>query len=62
MTAVEIKKEINKVLDQVPETLLPEILNLVKGVQSDESSVSELASNFRKILSEDSELLRRLAQ
>ena len=61
MTAIEIKKEITKVLDQVPEKLLVDILDLIKEVQS-ENSKSNLTSNFKKILSEDSDLLHKLAQ
>jgi hypothetical protein len=62
MTVVQIKKEINKVLDQVPEKLLVDILDLIKEVQSEKSSNSTLTSNFKKILSEDSEVLHKLAQ
>lgn len=62
MTTIEIKKEITKVLDQVPEKLLVDILNLLKEVQSEQSSRSTLTSNFKKILSEDSNLLQKLAQ
>lgn len=62
MTAIEIKREINKVLDQVPEKLLVDILDLIKEVQLDNSSNSTLTSNFKKILSEDSDLLHKLAQ
>lgn len=62
MTAIEIKKEINKALDQVPEKLLVDILELIKEVQLDKSSNSTLTSNLKKILSEDSDLLHKLAQ
>ena len=62
MTAIEIKKEITKVLDQVPEKLLVDILNLIKEVQSEKSSSTNLTSNLKKILSEDSDLLHKLAQ
>lgn len=62
MTATEIKKEIRKVLDKVPEDLLADILDLLKEVQSDPTSKSTLTSNFGKILSEDSDLLHKLAQ
>lgn len=62
MTAIEIKKEINKALDQVPEKFLVDILDLIKEVQLDKSSNSTLPSNFKKILSEDSDLLHKLAQ
>lgn len=61
MTAIEIKKEINKALDQVPEKLLVDILDLIKKVQS-ENSNSTLTSNLKKILSEDGDLLHKLAQ
>ena len=59
MTAIEIKKEINKALDQVPEKLLVDILNLIKEVQSDNSK-STLTSNLKKILFEDNDLLQEL--
>jgi 1,2-phenylacetyl-CoA epoxidase catalytic subunit len=62
MTAIEIKKEINKALDQVPEKFLVDILDLIKEVQLEKSSYSTLASNLKKILSEDSDLLHKLAQ
>jgi len=62
MTVIEIKKEINKALDQVPEKLLVDILDLIKEVQLDKSSNSTLTSNFKKILSEDNDLLHKLAQ
>lgn len=62
MTTTEIKKEIHKVLEQVPENLLGDILDLLKEVQSKKSSKSTWTSNFKKILEEDSELLHKLAQ
>ncbi len=63
MTAIEIKKEINKVLDQVPEKLLVDILELIKEIQAEKSINSNtLTSNFNKILSEDSDVLHKLAQ
>lgn len=62
MTTLEIKKEISKVLDQVPEKLLADILDLLKKVQSKETSNATLTANFKKILEEDSDLLHKLAQ
>jgi hypothetical protein len=62
MTALEIKKEITKALDQVPENLLVDILDLLKEVQADTSAKYNLTSNLKKILSEDSDLLHKLAQ
>ena len=62
MTVVEIKREINTVLEQVPENLLIDILNLIKEVQSNKESSPTIISDLKKILSEDSDLLHKLAQ
>ncbi len=62
MTTTEIKKEIHKVLEQVPENLLADILTILKEVQSEKATKSTLTSNFNKILAEDSEVLHKLAQ
>ena len=62
MTVVEIKREINTVLEQVPENLLIDILNLIKEVQSNKDSSPTIISDLKKILSEDSDLLHKLAQ
>lgn len=61
MTAIEIKKEISKALDQIPDNILVDILNLIKEVQTENSSAT-LTSNLKKILSEDGDLLNNLAQ
>ena len=62
MTAVQIKNEIQKVLDQVPEIVLQDILDFVKELQVQSPDQVKLASNLRKIISEDRGLLQRLAQ
>lgn len=62
MTTIQIKKEIVKVLDRVPEKLLQDILDLLKEVESEKAMNNKLASHLKKILSEDSELLDKLAQ
>ncbi len=63
MTTLQIKKEINKALDQVPDELLVDILGLILEVKSENPADSKtLISNFRKILSEDNDLLHKLAQ
>jgi hypothetical protein len=61
MTTIDIKNEITKALDHVPDNILVDILDLIKEVQSDVSK-STLPSNLKKVLSEDSDLLDRLAQ
>jgi mRNA-degrading endonuclease RelE of RelBE toxin-antitoxin system len=62
MTSVQIKNEIQKVLDQVPETVLQDILDFVKELQTQSPEQIKLTNNLRKILSEDKGLLQRLAQ
>ena len=62
MTVIEIKKQINTTLEQVPEERLIDILNLLKEVQLDKNSNPTLISDLKKILSEDSDLLHKLAQ
>lgn len=62
MTVIEIKKQINTVLEKVPEELLIDILDLLKEFQLDKNSNPTLISDLKKILSEDSDLLHKLAQ
>jgi hypothetical protein len=62
MTAKQIKTEIQKVLDSVPEMVLEDILNYLKTIQSKPSDAISLSQNIRKILNEDRELLEKLAQ
>jgi hypothetical protein len=62
MTAMEIKDEIQKVLTEVPEYVLPEILNYLKEVQQLSSEQVKLNQHLSQILNEDKELLERLAQ
>ena len=62
MTSIEIKTEIQKVLDQVPESVLQDILDFLKELQTKSVDDIKLANNLRKIISEDRELLEKLAQ
>ncbi|MDN3549028.1 hypothetical protein [Mucilaginibacter aquaedulcis] len=62
MTSVQIKNEIQKALDQVPETVLQDILDFVKELQTQTPEQIKLTNNFKKILLEDKSLLQRLAQ
>ena len=62
MTAIEIKTEIQKVLDQVPESILQDVLDFLKELQTKSVDDIKLANNLRKIISEDRELLEKLAQ
>lgn len=62
MTKTQIKTEIQKVIDSIPEGVLQDVLDFLKELQVQEEDKVRLTSNLRKILSEDRELLERLAQ
>lgn len=62
MTKAEIKIEIQKVLDNVPENVLHDILDLLKELQNESSERIGLTHSLRQILLEDKELLAKLAK
>jgi division protein CdvB (Snf7/Vps24/ESCRT-III family) len=62
MSKSEVKEEINKVLDNVSEEALESILSYLKGLISKPLENQILSNNLNKILSEDKEVLERLAQ
>lgn len=62
ITNEQLKEEIQKALDEVPETALEDILKYLKEVRSKSSDKVEMSRNLRKILNEDKALLDRLAQ
>lgn len=62
MTTKEIKSEIQKALDNIPENALQVILEYLKELQRKPADQIKLAKNRRDILNEDKELLERLAR
>lgn len=62
MTKQQLKSEIQKVLDNVPETVLEDILRYLKDLESKPASQVEMSGYLKKILNEDKELLEKLAQ
>jgi hypothetical protein len=62
MKAEDIKFEIQKSLDNVPESVLQEVLTFLKQVEGKSADEVNLVINLRDILSEDKELLERLAK
>jgi hypothetical protein len=62
MTKTEIKIEIQKVLDNVPENVLQDILDLLKGLQNQPLDKLEITHSLLQIIAEDKELLEKLAQ
>jgi hypothetical protein len=62
MTTNEIKSEIQKSLDRVPESVLHDILDFLKQAENQTSDRLSLMKNLKNILTEDKELLERLAK
>jgi len=62
MTTREIKSEIQKVLDKVPEALLGDILNYLKSIREKSARTVHLSKDISRIIAEDKELLEKLAQ
>lgn len=56
MTTTQIKTEIQKVLDNVPESALKDVLELLRELQSSTPQQIKLTGNLRQILKEDKEL------
>ena len=62
MTIKELKSEIQKSLDNVPESILADILALLKQAEGQPDNQVNLTRNLREILTEDKNLLERLAK
>lgn len=62
MSTAELKSEIGKVLDKVPEDTLQSVLMYLKSIVDMPKEKVQLSGNLRTILEEDKELLQKLAQ
>jgi hypothetical protein len=62
MTKTQVKAEIQKVLDSVPESVLQDVLDFLKVLQSQPTEKVKQTNNLRQILAEDKDLLEKLAQ
>ena len=62
MTREQIKTEIQKTLDKVPESVLTDVLELLKQAEKLPADQERLFSNLKEILREDKNLLERLAK
>jgi mRNA-degrading endonuclease RelE of RelBE toxin-antitoxin system len=62
MTTNEIKSEIQRALDNVPENALQAILEYLKELEGKTADQIKLAKNLRDILHEDKDLLEKLAK
>jgi hypothetical protein len=62
MTLSEIRFEIKKEIDQLPESILPEILAVLHRLKAESSCEDRRQRSFKKIPEENDGLFRRLAQ
>jgi hypothetical protein len=62
MSKDEIKYEINKVLDLLPDKALEDLLSFLKNIESKSKDSLLDSSRLKNILTEDKELLQKLAQ
>jgi len=62
MTTIQIKAEIDKLLNQIPDDALQSVLDLLTEIKAQPADQTRLAANIKKIITEDKELLKRLAQ
>ena len=59
---MEIKEEINQIVETLPEDVLSELLQYLRQIKKGSKSQLHLPMNPNTILAEDDELLERLAQ
>jgi len=62
MSRDELKEELDKVLESVPDELLEDVLDYIKVLIANPSNNIQLTSNLREIINEDKGLLQRLVQ
>ncbi len=62
MSRDELKEEISKVLADVPEDMLEDILDYLKLLVSNPKEKLSMTAKLRQIISEDEELLQKLAK
>ena len=62
MTTQDLRKEINKVIQKVPDELLEEVLSYLKKFEKASKKNYESVNHLKQILKEDQELLDRLAK
>ena len=62
MSRDELKEEISKVLADVPEDMLEDILDYLKLLVSNPKEKLSMTAKLRQIILEDEELLQKLAK
>ena len=62
MTTTEIKNEIKKTIDDLPDIILADVLDYLKKLKNTSEDKRILSKNLSSILREDTALLQRLAK
>jgi hypothetical protein len=62
MTTKDLRKEISRVIEKVPDDFLTEILNYLKEVENKTKQDLSSLNRIKRILKEDQELLEKLAK
>jgi hypothetical protein len=62
MTRETLKKEISKIIDNMPDRLLEQVYKSLKGFKPDRSSKIDISKHLDRILQDDKGLLDRLAK
>jgi hypothetical protein len=62
MTSIQLKAEIQKELENIPEDVLQSVLEYLKLIQKQTPDQIRMDINIKRIFLEDDELLKRLAQ
>ena len=61
MSGQEIRQELHKVVDNIPDDILQNVLDYFKALEHSSKDRIKLSQNLRTILMEDNELLHKLA-
>jgi hypothetical protein len=62
MTTKDLRKEINRVIEKVPDDFLAEILTYLKEVENKTEQDLSSIQRIKRILKEDKDLLEKLAE
>lgn len=61
MSGQEIRQELHKVVDNMPEEVLQSVLDYFKELEHSSKDKMKLSKNLKTILTEDKELLHKLS-
>ncbi len=62
MTTKDLRKEINRVIQEVPENFLEDILSYLRQIEKKPQKNIEALADLKRIFKEDQELLEKLAK